>query len=99
MLPSFCSQNVYTYNDHLQNFSVLARGHFPRGSAYCDVFQKVYLNRYYFHTFCSKLKTDSKHKPRDFIRHTVFIKSHTRPLAVASTLQMLVFSVVLICRG
>lgn len=63
--------------------------------------KKVYLNHYYFHTFCSKLKTDSKYEPGDFIRHAVFIKrkSHTRPLALASLLQMLVFAVVLICRG
>lgn len=42
--------------------------------------KKVYLNCYYFHTFCSKLKTDSKHEPGDFIRHAVFIKtkSHTK---------------------
>lgn len=52
---------------------------------------------YYFHTFCSKLKTDSKHEPGDFIRHAAFIKrkSHTRPLVSAPALQMLVFAVVL----
>jgi len=63
--------------------------------------KKVYLNGYYFHTFCSKLKTDSKHEPGDFIRHAVFIKrkNHTGSLASAPMLQMLVFAVVLICRG
>lgn len=60
MLPAFAAKMSMLTMATFTNGNILAWLHVPHGFPRCDVFQKKkkkYLNRYYCHTFCCKLKT------------------------------------------